>query len=443
MAISNVRPETLEERLIYWSIVGTWGFWLIGGLYVLAPALGWMLVALGVYRMMGESVSVSHVPARPFPLGVLIWIASMCLMLVTLVFGHLSFNLGLAQLLKSSIGWAKGWALLAVFPLAGAMLRIRPRIIYRAGSKLALQTLLLTPLFVGAMYAGLPGKLWVSPLLLIGGPGPEFFDVELYSYDASTGNPRWRFFAPWAPGAAFVANIYFILALGEKHRGWKAVSILASAVMCILSQSRLGLITAPAVLLLVFVLSNLSRPIILAIGSVVGTIGGIMAGFIMDIVGQALDDIASARAASTRVRKILGNIAIERWQGDAPIFGHGVVERGPHLVEYMPIGSHHSWYGLLFVKGAVGFAALAIPMAWTIVEMIVKAQSSRTARVGLGVILVLMFYSFGENLEILSYLFWPGLIIIGIAMRQPARFSFTAYARRIENAGAAPTAAQS
>ena len=33
---------------------------------------------------------------------------------------------------------------------------------------------------------------------------------------------------------------------------------------------------------------------------------------------------------------------------DAFWFGHGTVAPGPHLVEYMPIGSHHTWFGLLF-----------------------------------------------------------------------------------------------
>lgn len=424
MAVSTIRPETIEERLIYWSIVGTWGLWIIGGLYVLAPVLGWILVGLGASRiiMRGDAAGVAN---KPFPIGVVVWMVGMAGMLVTLVVGHLSFNLGLAQLLKSSIGWAKGWALLAVFPLAGAMLQIRPRLIYRAGCILALQTLLITPLLVGASFLNIPGRLYVSPLFLIGGPGPEFFDVELYSYDGTTGNPRWRFFAPWAPAAAFVANIYFIFAIAERDRKWKWCGIVAGIFMCVLSQSRLGLITGPAVLGLTFILSNLTRPYILALGSFVGTICGLMLGVIIETISQLLDDIAGARAGSTRVRKILANIAVERWRSDAPLFGHGVVERGPHIVEYMPIGSHHSWYGLLFVKGVFGFVALALPMAWSLLELTVRAQASRTARSALSVMLVLSFYSFGENLEILAYLFWPGLIVVGIAFRQqlvsPAR----------------------
>ena len=118
------------------------------------------------------------------------------------------------------------------------------------------------------------------------------------------------------------------------------------------------------------------------------------------------------------MRAALGRIALHRWQSEAPVFGHGVVEPGPHLVEYMPIGSHHSWFGLLFVKGAVGFAALAIPMIWTTIEMLIRAQSSITARTGLAVMLTLWLFTFGENLEIQVYMYWPGLVIIGIALRE-------------------------
>lgn len=32
-------------------------------------------------------------------------------------------------------------------------------------------------------------------------------------------------------------------------------------------------------------------------------------------------------------------------------------------------------------------------------------------------ILILFLYTFGENLEILSYLYWPGLVIMGMAFK--------------------------
>ena len=87
------------------------------------------------------------------------------------------------------------------------------------------------------------------------------------------------------------------------------------------------------------------------------------------------------------------------------------------MVEFMPIGSHHTWFGLLFVKGLVGFYSLAIPMFVTFWVLVIKSQKYEVARVGLGVLFTLFLYTFGENLEILAYLYWPGLIVIGIALK--------------------------
>ncbi len=118
----------------------------------------------------------------------------------------------------------------------------------------------------------------------------------------------------------------------------------------------------------------------------------------------------------------LKRIAVYRWKVEAPLWGHGIVEKGPHLVEGMPIGSHHTWAGLLFVKGAAGFAALALPMLASFVDLLIRALDSRRqlARVGLSIVIILFLYTFGENLEILVYLYWPGLVVMGLALQEAA-----------------------
>jgi len=154
-----------------------------------------------------------------------------------------------------------------------------------------------------------------------------------------------------------------------------------------------------------------------AIAAVLATVGALLLTQIKDAIDDATQAFINARADSSRVRAALARMAYHRWETEAPVFGHGAVERGPHLVEFMPIGSHHTWHGLLFVKGAVGFVALAVPLAWSFFELLAKAQRDPVARAALGVVLVLVFNSFGENLEILAYLAWPGLLVMGIASR--------------------------
>ena len=418
MAAPAVHPENLEERLIWYAITGTWAFYVVGGLYILAPALGWILVAWAAFKAYVQSPRTPPAERVRIPFSVKVWIAGMVTMEIALIAAHLDFNLGIASVIKSSIGWAKGWALLAVFPFAGAALQIRPAIIYRASCRLAAQTLVLIPLFIVAPYAHLPGKLYVSPLQIVGGPGPEFFEVQLYGRDPDSHAPRWRFFTPWAPAAGFVANVYLVFALHERERKWKRMGIAAAIAMCLLSQSRLALLSMVVVASATWVASRISRSYLMGVASVVLLLSGFMAERIIELVGDAKARFSAARAASSRVRAALGRIAVQRWEAEAPIWGHGVVERGPHLVEYMPIGSHHSWYGLLFVKGIVGFLALLVPMLCSTLEMLLKAQASRRARCGFAMMLILLLYSFGENLEILVYLFWPAMVVIGSASRQ-------------------------
>ena len=128
-----------------------------------------------------------------------------------------------------------------------------------------------------------------------------------------------------------------------------------------------------------------------------------------------------ARADSSRVRAALGRIAVQRWESEAYWWGHGNVERGPHLVEYMPIGSHHTWYGLLFVKGLVGAIALAVPMAWTAWMLLIGGRSSKAGVSAFGILMILGLYSLSENLEMLAYLYWPALMVLGMGLRDVAR----------------------
>ncbi len=417
MDTQTISPQNFEERVVWTSITWTYGFYVMGGLYVLAPVVGWVLTLYLIKRLWCQNSQTAEEERIQIPMAVWVWIISMLVMLIALLIGHMDWELGLGKTIKSSIGWAKGWALMAIFPLIGC-LKIRPAIIYRATGIVCLQTLILLPLLYLAFLLRLPQDLYVSPIQIIGGPGPEFFRVSLYNIDPDHVT-RWFLFAPWATALGFVANIYLLFALQEKDRKWFWIGLLGSIAMVLVCKSRLALVVMIMVPLGAWGLSQMLRPGMLMLSGG----GGLTAGFCAPWLLQLLEDLQqgfrSARADSSRVREALGRIALDRWQGEAPIWGHGIVERGPHLVEYMPIGSHHSWYGLLFVKGAVGFIALAVPLAWSFIDLLVKAQTSKTAQTGLGMILLLFLYTFGENLEILAYLFWPGLILVGIAHNEP------------------------
>jgi len=356
----------------------------------------------------------------PMPAGVWAWIAGMVGMFVALLIAHIDWGLGIGATLKSSIGWVKGWALLAAFPLVGACLRIRPQIVVRAMMWLAIQTMCLIPILFIAALLHLPQKLFVSPLQIIGGPGPEFFSVYLYTIDPSNGASRWQFIAPWAPAAGMLGNLIFVLAGYERNRRLKRLAVLSCILICLMTKSRMAILFLAIYPPLMWSVSRISRPAIQLGCAALSLFIGMIADVVLQIIQGSVGAFRGARADSTRVRDALGQLAVHRWREEAPVFGHGIVQRGPHFVEFMPIGSHHTWFGLLYVKGLAGVLCLILPLIWTVVEMLLLAQVSALGKIGLGVLFMLLYYSNGENLEILSYLFWPGLLALGAAHGQAA-----------------------
>ena len=355
---------------------------------------------------------------RP-PLSIWIWWLSALALLMALVVAHLQYGLGTGQLIKSIIGWAKGWAMFAVFITVGACLIIRLETLARAANIVALQTVVFTPLLVAAPSLGLPGELWVSPLKIVGGPGPEFFSFRLYSFTPD-GGLRWAYFAPWAPGAGIAAVVLFSLGMADRSLYWRVAGVIGALLMVALVQSRLALIALPFVMLATYFLTKLDRPWVLVLGASGFLALGLGWGLIVEAITDAKASFDAYRSASTAVRSSLQAIAQHRIP-EAAIWGHGIQDKGTHLVEFMPIGSHHTWNGLLFIKGYVGAVAFAIPLIWSTVELIYRGHRSAIARGGLCCLLGIWIYSVGENIEILVYLFWIGLVAVGRGLAKAER----------------------
>jgi len=412
-------PPAIEDRIVFFTLALTWPIYLVGGLYVMGPVLGVGLIGLLCMRTYVSGTVLASQQTATVPVGVWVWALGMLFMFLALEVAHASEGLGLGQTLKSTIGWAKGWALFAIFPLIGACMNVKLETIFRGAGYVALGTLIATPILIAAPILGLPEVLFISPLKVVGGPGPEFFAVQFYSIEPTDGSSRWRFFTPWSPAAGLIGNMFLIFAMADRRRFWKIIGIAAALSMIILSKSRLALAAALFIWPTVVMLKEVRRPSLWFLAALCLLVLMPFLQVILNGLENSLNSVKSMRADSTRVREVLGEIAVERWWTEAPIWGHGVVERGPHLVEYMPIGSHHTWYGLLFVKGAVGVIALLVPLIWSLVEFSIQTVlRSRVGQVALAMTILMAFYSIGENLEILAYLMWPGLLVMGIAMRE-------------------------
>lgn len=408
-----VKTLTPPERVLYRILTLTWPFYGIGALYVVGPVLGWSLAGIAAVALYLSPLMRPEWRAHPPPALFYVWFLAMAGMLVVLWVGHFNNDLGTGKTIKSSIGWAKGWALFFIFVFLGAAFRIRPEPIVRAQCVVGFHTVLLLPLFILAPKIGLPEMLFVSPFKAVGGPGPEYFAVYLYTIDPATGGARWQFYTPWCPFAALVGVIMVVCALEEKDRFWRNCGLLGGTAIVLMTKSRMGLMG-----LVICTISPRLLPMIvrswawLTLGAI-ATAMTIIGDRVITGMSDAKEAFRGARANSTRVRDALQSIAKERWSTEAPWFGHGTVEPGAHVTEYMLIGTHHTWFGLLFVKGTFGALMFAIPMIWSLLTMLKLTVLVKEARLGLGLILAFWLFSFGENMEVQIYILWPGFVLLG------------------------------
>ncbi len=411
MATRQLNQVSFEEKITVMSLSSTYLVYAIGGVYVLGSVIGYLLMGLVVLRLIVEE------PEQQQSLTSMsyLWSISMFIMLVTLLIGHANWQLGLAQTIKSTIGWAKGWALMALFIWLGANSAIRPHFVVRGACLIAIHSLFFAAISIVAYAVGIPGDLYVSPLKAIGGPGPDFFKVSLYGMNPETGAGRWQFFGPWAPSAGLIACLFLIICSLETNTKMRNWAFIGCAVICILSQSRAGMAIFMCLIPLLWSQRFFNDPRILLMVGIGIPFVLLMGQPLIEMLLDSYQQVRDARPDSTRVRNALANIALQRWQVEAFWFGHGIVERGPKMVEFMPIGSHHSWYGLLFVKGIVGLLALAIPMTITLLYLMFNATRSLFVQRAMCIVIVLFCYSFFENLEILMYLCWPAFLMIGMA----------------------------
>lgn len=414
-----IKPQNLEEKVIWYAITGIYVWYIIGAQHLCVPFLAWGLTAYLCLKRWQQTEDTPEEDKVKIPIGVWVWIFSMLVVAVSVIGAHVDFNYDVGRLIRSLINFfGRTWLLLALFPLIGC-LNIRPKLLYRAASVLCLQSLLIMPILSIGNLIGLPAStIYISPLRSLGGVGDLYYKVGFYLFDQETGRLRLFLFTPWAPALGFVGCIYFFLTFQETDKKWRWIGMIGSVGMVWFSVSRLGLLCLPAVLIITWFLVNIVRPSFQIATGITGFFAGMFGFQILTFAKEFMDNLNSQRASSSKTRALLARMAAYQWWNDAPIWGHGFRKRGPKVAAYMPVGSHHTWFGALYTNGIVGFSALAFAMTWTFFELVIKAQTSKIAYQGLCIFFVLLLYSFGENLEGLVYIYWPGLVMLGIAMKE-------------------------
>ncbi|MEL6400843.1 MAG: O-antigen ligase domain-containing protein [Cyanobacteria bacterium J06626_4] len=414
-----MKPQNFQEAVIYYSIIGIYLLFFLSSQFIAVPMIAWGLLAyliLDHFFLRPAKRSAVHIP-----IGVWVWVVAMLAILVALMVGLVNIDASLTRLIKSFINnFMRTWALLAVFPLIGCF-QIRPQIVSRAICLLAVQTLIILPFAYIMMTAGVEMPLYtISILSKIGGFSDLYYEVALHAVENISGQSRLTMFAPWAPALACAATVHMWLASYEKNVVLRWLGIGANIILIIGSASRLGQLCLVVLPLVRFSLINLTRPMWLFGAAFAAFLASLQSSRIVTGLTDLKIYFDNQRSESSHVREVLARVALNRWT-DAPIWGHAMKAPGSQATRDMPIGSHHTWIGVLFTHGLVGTTALLFAAAYTFIDLVIKSQASKVSQVSLMVFLTMIAFSFGENLETLAYMFWPGLVMLGIGLQEPDR----------------------
>ncbi len=411
-----IKPQTMAERVIWYTIVLTYPMYLLGLVFPVNTTLPWILLINVAMRFWQQSDDTPPADRVRIPAIVGLWVVAMLIVLVAILVGLTDFNNDIREIIRSSLNWCREWALYPICLILGICLRIRPPVIYRAVCNLCAQSLVMIGVGIAAFVLKVPDLIYDSPIERLTQNGKLFYEVRLYVIDVDSGGLRFTLFAPWAPALGLVACIYFLLALQESHRGWKTIGLVGATAMILASLSRGAFLFLPATMLLIWVWVSANRAYLQLVLSALLFWGTLFSFTVMQAWENAIDGFVGARKSSSQLREVIQRLSLDR-TADAPIWGHGKEIPGPQVLKKMPLGSHHTWIGLLFKHGIVGFAAVLIPVVATLVVLAIRAKADRLARIALAIMLVVLFTSMGESMEKLAYLFWPALVLVGMALR--------------------------
>ncbi len=412
------------EKIIWFQSLFIYPIYLSGTLFIFNLLQLWILVGYTLFWQVKlslettnkiDSIDIRH--WRSIPLLMWGWLISMILMGVTILIGLYENGYNSNEMMRSTMGWMGDWSLLGIYPVLGYLLPIRPVVIYRSACVIAAQSLIAIPICYGAYLLKLPGLIYLSPLERIIQNGKTFYLISWYTREVDSDGIRFALFTPWAPALGLISCIFFFYALEEQTPVWKWLGIVGSLAMMIASVSRGAYLFLPATIAIVWVIKNLSFiQFQLSLG-LSCFLGGIGSALLLDRFQEFSDNFKSARKSSSQLRSELERVAFDRWT-DSPIFGHAKQIPGPEFLKNMPIGSHHTWIGLLFTQGLTGFCLFFTPVVWSLIGLSLKTKSNPIAHVTLKALILITFTSFGENIEKLAYLHWSAFLLIGTAYRE-------------------------
>ncbi|MCU0550852.1 MAG: O-antigen ligase family protein [Leptolyngbya sp. Prado105] len=351
-----------SERVIYWTIVLTPLWWLLGIQPLFYPAVVIGLLAL--------HFSFDQIVQKSIPAYVWAWLIMSIAMLWTAALGINDMGFDLQVAAAAVVTFIKSYFLIFACLALPFFNPVRVEVVTRAIAWMSAGYSVTIAIQIVMLVLNIGGNGYVPPLaqVLPGDKGSLLVMFANFSPFLGIPLPRTVLYTPDPPILGVCAILCFLICLGERDRGLRRFALVGAVAALIVSASRSAWVCFPLSLLIgVCLESGWFRQLSLWITSLTLIGCSIFGLTIEELLQKPVEGFNQARASSSQERAIVVGKTLEAWQ-ESPWIGWGLIRGKAHLYEdtYITLGSFSTYAAVLYLNGIVGFIALISAMLLTL-----------------------------------------------------------------------------
>ena len=352
---------SFAEQVVYWAIVLTPLWWLLGVQTLLYPAIAIILVLI--------SFDFDKLLRSSVPACVWAWLVMSLVMLATATIGLSNVGFDIQKIAATLVTFFKSYFLIYACLVLPFWNRIRVSVITRAVAWMTTGYLATIAIQMVMLVLRIGGSGFLPPLARLI-PGDKLsLQVKFAVFQPFFGIPlpRTALYTPDPPILGVCAVLCFFICLGETNRRLRNFGLTGCLVALLISASRLAWLCLPlGLLIIVCFRSRLARQGSLWVASFTALLCGLLGLTFNQLLEKPLEIFTSARATSSTDREFVVRKTLEAWQ-ESPWLGWGIISGSVRWYTYdIALGSFSTYASVLYLHGIIGFIFFVAALALTL-----------------------------------------------------------------------------
>lgn len=364
LTFSDFKLEGLSvaEQVIYWTIILTPLWWLLGIQPLLYPGV--------ICYLLATNFDIDKLIRPSLPACAWAWLVMALVMLWTALLGINSMGFSFQVTAAAGVTFLKSYFLIFACLAIPFWSQIRIWVVTRAVAWMTTGYLITLFLEMALLAVGIGNTAITPPLARLIPGDKSSLRIILASIQGFFGIPlpRTVLYTPDPPILGICALLCFFICLGENNRRLRQFALAGCWCAWIVSFSRTAWVCLPIALLISGLFRNfLVRQFSLWTASLTFLISGILGLTFKELLSKPVETFNQARESSSAEREVVVRKTLEAWQ-ELPWLGWGVIRGSAWLYDnvYIGLGSFSTYAAVLYLHGIVGFIVFLITLILTL-----------------------------------------------------------------------------